>query len=211
MLFCLLDDRARTSTELAAVADVGTSTASAHLDRLARARLVSVSAQGRYRYYRLRSPEVARLLEGMAAVAGSSSPAFIPKTPRGLRAARTCYDHIAGGLGVRLHDRFLEMGWVSREAGGSAYAVTAAGARKLQQIGVDLGALGRTRRKAAYGCLDWSERRFHLGGALGALLLEAALRLKWVSRDLEGRGLTVTARGLRELPAQLGVHPPEGC
>lgn len=198
ILYCLMDDRARTSTELAAVAEVGTSTASTHLERLENARLVTVEAQGRHRYYRLAGPEVGAILEGLSAIAGASSPRFIPRTPNRLRAARTCYDHIAGTLGVRLHDRLLESEWVTRPAGAAAYDLSERGRRKLTELGIDVASLTDRRRRMAYGCLDWSERRSHLGGSLGAALLNLAVGRRWLSRDLEGRALSPTALGRRE-------------
>src|SRR5439155_7778862 len=106
MLYCLADGRARTSTELAIVADVSPSTASVHLQRLRTRRLVKVYAQGKHRYYSLAGANVAAVLEALSVLAGKSGDAFVPNTPNRLRAARTCYDHIAGTLGVSLHDRF---------------------------------------------------------------------------------------------------------
>lgn len=205
MLYCLMDGRARTSTELAAVADVGTSTASAHLDRLLRAGLLRVAAQGRHRYYRLAGPEVGRVLEGLSVLAGASSLRFVPSTPGRLRAARSCYDHIAGALGVRLHDRLLEMEWVSRGGDGGDYAISAIGRSGLLGIGIGAGELEGRRRRVAFGCLDWSERRSHVGGALGAALLNLALRRKWLARELDGRGLAPTPFGRREFKRIFGL------
>lgn len=113
MLYCLVDGRARTSTELAAVADVTPSTASVHLQRLKTQRLVKVFAQGKHRYYSLEGADVAIALESLSVLAGASWGSFGPSTPHRLRAARTCYDHLAGTLGVSLHDRFKALGWLS--------------------------------------------------------------------------------------------------
>src|SRR5713101_6881070 len=110
MLYCLADGRARTSTELAMVAEVSPSTASVHLQRLMTKRLVKVFAQGKHRYYSLEGPNVAAALEALSVLAGGTRNAFVPNTPKPLRAARTCYDHIAGSLGVLLHDRIRTMG-----------------------------------------------------------------------------------------------------
>ena len=152
MLYCLMDDRARTSTELAAIADVGASTASAHLDRLLKARLLKVSAQGRHRYYSLAGPEVGRVLEGLSAIAGTLSPRFIPTTPNRLRVARSCYDHIAGSLGVMLHDRLLDLEWITQDDEDATYALSARGRGKLAEIGIAAGELEGRRRQVAYGC-----------------------------------------------------------
>jgi DNA-binding transcriptional ArsR family regulator len=207
ILYCLMDNRARTSTELAAVANVGASTASAHLDRLLRARLLKVVAQGRNRYHSLAGPEVGRILEGLSSIAGTMSPRFIPNTPDRLRAARSCYDHIAGGLGVALHDQLLRLGWLSGAGKDGAYGVSAKGMQKLGEMGIDAGALEGRRRRLAFGCLDWSERRFHLGGSLGAAILGVALGRKWLLRDLEGRGLALTPFGRQEFRRHFGIDP----
>jgi DNA-binding transcriptional ArsR family regulator len=198
MLYSLMDGRARTGTELSAVADVGTSTASAHLARLVGTRLVKVIADGRHRYYSLGGPDVAQILEGLSAIAGATAPRFEPSTPDRLRAARTCYDHIAGSLGVELHDRLLAMKWISEAGSGGNYAITRKGGAGLAGIGIDSGAFEGCRRRAAYGCLDWSERRCHIGGSLGAEMLKVSLRKRWLIRDLEGRGLSLSALGRQE-------------
>jgi len=113
MLYSLMDGRARTSTELAIVADVSPSTASVHLHRLQSEHLLKVLVQGKHRYYSLEGPNVAAVLEGLSVLAGSPRKKFVPNTPSRLRAARTCYDHIAGTLGVLLHDRFQALRWLS--------------------------------------------------------------------------------------------------
>src|SRR6516162_2494832 len=111
ILYCLLDGRSRTSTELAVVANVSPSTASAHLNRLRRERLIKVFIQGKHRYYSLEGPNVASALEGLSVIAGGSRPKFVPNTPSRLRNARSCYDHMAGALAVAIHNHFKEMRW----------------------------------------------------------------------------------------------------
>jgi DNA-binding transcriptional ArsR family regulator len=194
MLFCLMDGRARTSTELAVVADVSPSTASVHLGRLKEARLVRVSVQGKHRYYSLEGSEVASVLEGLSVLAGGASSKFVPRTPNRLRAARTCYDHMAGTLGVSLHDRLMVQGWLSAD-----YDLTPKGVESLEALGVDVDAARASRRSFAFPCMDWSERRSHVGGAVGAVLLKLALNRKWVVRDLDSRALAITGTGRREL------------
>lgn len=210
MLCCLMDGRARTSTELAIVAEVSPSTASVHLQRLAEQRLVRVAAQGKHRYYSLEGPAVARLLEGLTVLAGDSvrRAKFAPRTPHRLRTARTCYDHLAGTLGVALHDRMQALGWLAADAKRvrGAYDVTAEGAKALASLGVDVEAMRAMRRRFAFACLDWSERRPHVGGALGAALLGVALKRKWVVQDLDSRAVEVTAYGRREIAARFGVR-----
>jgi DNA-binding transcriptional ArsR family regulator len=203
MLYCLLDGRARTSTELGMVGEVSPSTASVHLARLKDYRLVEVLAQGKHRYYRLKDSHVAQALEALSVVAGSGAHKFTPSTPSPLRHARTCYDHMAGEFAVQLHDRLQSVGWVrtadSTDPAIAAYEVSAAGATGLQRCGIDIAELRSSRRRFAYGCVDWSERRPHIAGALGGALLKMALQKKWVARETEGRGLKVTNLGRREL------------
>jgi len=204
MLCCLMDGHARTATELAAVAEVAASTASAHLARLRDERLVSRVAQGKHRYFRLADDDVAAALEGLMVVAGAPRPAFRPNTPDRLRAARTCYDHMAGTAGVALHDRLHAQGWLSGLRSG-AYELTAEGAVALESLGLDLAAAQRARRRFACPCLDWSERRPHLGGALGAACLQLALTRGWVRRELDGRALALTPKARREMPELFGL------
>ena len=201
MLYALADGRARTSTELAMAGGVTPSTASVHLARLLEEGLVVVLPQGKHRYYRLSGPRVARMLEGLSVLAGGSPAALKIGTPAALRAARTCYDHVAGSLGVALHDRICALGWVDE----NSYAVSAAGEKALAGLGVDVNAARASRRRFAYGCVDWSERRPHLGGALGSAVLAAALKRKWVTQALDSRALEVTAQGRREMRAKLGL------
>jgi DNA-binding transcriptional ArsR family regulator len=206
MLCYLLDGRARTSTELAVVAGVSPSTASVHLARLKAQRLVKALAQGKHRYYSLDGAEIAKALEALMVVAGGSRDRFVPNTPSRLRAARTCYDHMAGGLAVSLRDRLEQMRWLSSNSEAvDAYDLTKNGATELEALGVDVGATRSLRRRFAYACVDWSERRPHIGGALGAALRRLVLRRKWVVEDLDSRILTVTRFGRRELLARFGV------
>jgi DNA-binding transcriptional ArsR family regulator len=199
MLYCLLDGRARTSTELGIVGEISPSTASVHLARLREYRLVEALAQGKHRYYRLKDSHVAQVLEALSVVAGSGARQFTPSTPSPLRHARTCYDHMAGEFAVLLHDRLQSLGWVrTADSANGAYEVTAAGAMGLKRFGIDIAGLRSSRRRFAYGCVDWSERRPHIAGALGGALLTMALQKKWVTRETEGRGLNVTRLGQRE-------------
>lgn len=207
MLYCLADGRARTSTELAIVANVSPSTASVHLQRLRAKRLVKVLAQGKHRYYSLEGPNVAAALEALSVLAGGTRNTFIPNTPGPLRAARTCYDHIAGSLGVALHDRIRTMGWLTQDLrDANAYDLSPRGAQGLEALGVDVDATRTMRRRFAFACVDWSERRPHLGGAVGAALLRVALKRKWVSQELDSRILGVTSFGRREMLARFGLR-----
>jgi len=140
------------------------------------------------------------VLEGLSVLAGGPRQKFVPHTPNRLRAARTCYDHIAGTLGVMLHDRMESAGWLS-----GSYDLTLAGIKAFDALGIDVAETRLLHRRFAFGCLDWSERRSHLGGALGAALLELALRKKWLTQELDSRALSVTSLGRRELRARFGL------
>ena len=203
----LLDGHARTGTELAIVAEVTPSTASVHLNRLKEEHLIEVQAQGRHRYFSLGGPKVARALEDLSVLAGGTRDLPAPKASEHLRLARTCYDHIAGTLGVMLHERFTALGWLTAHAtaDGETYEVSASGASAFTALGVDLDTARGQRRRFAYGCLDWTERRYHLGGSLGAALLLLARRRKWVIAELDSRTLRITEQGRREMLSRLGV------
>src|SRR6266699_6496372 len=157
MLYCLVDGRARTSTELAMVADVTPSTASVHLHRLKARRLVRVFAQGKHRYYGLDGANVAAVLEALSVLAGGSRDKFVPSTPSRLRAARTCYDHMAGTAGVSLHDRFKALRWLLAGSNGSdnVYDLTSDGTKAFEALGIDIQATRMLRRRFACACLDW--------------------------------------------------------
>lgn len=205
MLCCLMDGHARTATELAAVAEVAASTASAHLARLKEQRLVDALAQGKHRYFRLAGPEVAAALESLLVLAGAPRGEFRPTTPSRLRAARTCYDHMAGTAGVALHDSLHAQGWLHATAEGGDYELTPEGAVALESLGLDVETARGARRRFACACLDWSERRPHLGGALGAACLQLSLRRGWVRQELDGRALTLTLKAEREMPELFGL------
>lgn len=195
MLCCLMDGHARTNTELAVVGEVSPSTASVHLAKLKEQQLVHVLAQGKHRYYSLAGPEVAAALEALMRVAGLPRPQFVPSTPQRLRMARSCYDHMAGTVAVGMHDYMEKHGWL--EAADSGYQLSAEGTSRLARLGVDTDKVRKARRRFACACLDWSERRPHLGGALGAELLSVLLKKGWVERDLDSRALAITGDGQR--------------
>lgn len=207
ILYSLLDGHARTSTELATVAEVSPSTASVHLARLTAERLIKVLVQGKHRYYSLQGAQVASALEALSVLAGSSHTKFVPNTPNYLRAARTCYDHIAGTLGVGLCDRLKALGWIADSSNyEDAYDLTPRGEKECAALGIDIDATRLLRRRFAFGCLDWSERRSHLGGAMGAALLNVALKRKWVIPEPGSRALSVSAFGKRELLSRFGLQ-----
>jgi DNA-binding transcriptional ArsR family regulator len=212
ILCCLLDGHARTSTELAMIAEVSPSTASVHLARLKDERLVKLLVQGKHRYYSLEGADVARALEALMVVAGSPRSRFVPTTPEPLRHARTCYDHMAGTIAVSLLQGFTQSGWISasrsvaESKSEDALDLTPIGTNALESLGIDIAATRCLRRRFAYACLDWSERKPHIGGALGAALLQTALRRKWVERELDSRVLRITRLGQRELSTRFGIE-----
>ena len=199
ILCALLGGRALTATELAYAAGVTPQTTSGHLAKLAGARLLVPMKQGRHRYYRLAGPHVGQMLEGIMKVAISGPPRFQPRTPADdkLRHARTCYDHIAGVLGVGLAERLTECEHIV--LGDEAGKVTPAGAEFFARLGVDLTAARSKRRLFCRPCLDWTERRPHIGGAVGAALANRCFELKWIERVRGTRALSITPAGRRGL------------
>ena len=198
MLCLLLDGRARTATELAAAAEIGASTASSHFQRLRDQGLVEQAAQGKHRYYRLANGEVARALEALLVVAGAERTPFKPSTPSALREARTCYDHMAGTWRCACTTRcWRASGW--RPTAGLRADPAGRGLARADWRGCGRGAPPPSPLRLP--CLDWSERRPHLGGALGAALLDALTERGWVSRDLDSRALRLTRKGERQFPA----------
>lgn len=208
MLCALMDGRARTSTELAAIAEVTASTASTHLSKLRDQELVQVLAQGKHRYYQLAGEQVASAIEALLHIAAIPTPKFSPTTPQRLRQARTCYDHLAGEIAVGIHDAMLRKAWLLIDAEDSTtYAISEQGRAVFSELGWDLSNIDKSRRKKACACLDWSERKPHLGGALGALLLRYAMQQQWFEADLEGRALSLTSKGKRQLKKLFDVVP----
>ena len=208
MLSALMDGRALSAGELAFAAHVTPQTASAHLSRLVAARLLAAEKQGRHRYFRLASAEVARMIEEISAVAVACAPRYRPAWMRdeGLRSARTCYDHLAGRLGVALAATLVERRHVLLDEDGGA--VTDEGAKFFDDLGLDLAAMSGGRRRFCRPCLDWSERRPHLGGAVGAALARRCFALGWIERVRDSRAVAVTASGRDGFRIRFGVDIP---
>jgi DNA-binding transcriptional ArsR family regulator len=199
ILCALLGGRALTATELAYAAGVSPQTTSGHLGKLFAARLVVLMKQGRHRYYRLAGPHVAQMLESIMNVALTGPPRFQPKSrlDEHMRHARTCYDHIAGVLGVGLAERMSARDLIV--LGDEAGEVTPTGMAFLGKLGVDLSSARNGRRVFCRPCLDWTERRSHIGGAVGAALARRLIDLKWIERVRDSRALTITSAGRRGL------------
>jgi DNA-binding transcriptional ArsR family regulator len=187
ILSALMGGRALTAKELACAASVSPQTTSGHLGKLAGANLVTGVKQGRHRYFRIATPQVAEMLEAIMEVAAAAPPRYRPpsKADDAMRAARTCYDHVAGLLGVRLADRLAERELII--LGAEAGEVTPAGAEFLSKLGVELSAARTRRRLFCRPCVDWTERRPHIGGAVGAALASRLFELKWIVRMRESR------------------------
>ncbi|MGG5820966.1 ArsR/SmtB family transcription factor [Falsiroseomonas sp. HW251] len=203
MLAALLDGRALSAGELAAAAGITPQTASAHLARLSAAGLVSVARQGRHRYHRLASPVVAGLIEGLLELSAAPRPVATGPRDAALRRARTCYDHLAGRLGVAIADALVAGGRI--ELGEEGGAVTEAGAAWLAGFGIALDPAPARGRVWCRPCLDWSERRPHLAGRLGAALCARCFELGWVRRKATGRALEITPAGWLGLRERLGI------
>lgn len=206
-ILCRLQDgRARTAIELARVAGVDPGTTRRGLGMLVRWRLVRVAASGRHRYYSLNEPAVGVALQAQARDTHCAAAPLPTRLPAGLRAARTCYRHLAGTLGVALCARWLELGWLQRAAGYTDdYEVSPAGAAAFGQLGVDLAAVRRQPRRFAYACLDCSERRPHLAGALGDGVFASMTQHGWLRRVPGTRGIAVTPAGRHALRDWCGV------
>jgi DNA-binding transcriptional ArsR family regulator len=205
LLMALIGGRALTATELAGVTGVTKQTISAHLSRLLAAQLIVVQSQGRHRYFRLAGRDVARLLEHLMSVASRDDVGDVRTGPRewALRVARVCYDHLAGELAVRMFDGFEQQKFFRYAADG--VQLSKRGAAYIDAFGIDIAALSQHRRALCRTCLDWSERRHHLAGALGAALLNRFFELDWARRAKSSRAVTFSALGLMEMRRQFGV------
>ncbi len=203
MLQALMDQRARTTGELASLAGIAPSTASEHISRLADARLLTVQAQGRHRYWSLAGPEVAELLEAIMVLTPKPLMPPSPKVSSDLRFLRTCYDHLAGTVAIALYDQLQTNG--SLAISDERIELTPPGAECLQALNIDPDGLRLGRRPLARPCLDWTERRHHLAGALGAALLDMFREQNWVATRREPRALRLTTTGRRELALHFGI------
>jgi DNA-binding transcriptional ArsR family regulator len=212
MLHALMDGRALTASELARVAGITPQTASGRLAQLSEGGLISVLKQGRHRYHRLASPTVADMMESIMRVAAdldtSKAPLFTGPKDKALRAGRTCYDHLAGALGVAIADALVEGGHaeLSDETG----IITESGSTVLSKLGIDVKALAAptaklTTKVFCRPCLDWSERRPHLAGKIGAAICAKSFENDWIHRVQGGRAVALTTKGRLQFRDTLGV------
>lgn len=194
LVLALADGRAHTAKELAFLAGVSAATTSAHLARLLDMKLVAVTPRGRFRYYRIASASVSRMIEAIGSVAADLAPASrLARGDQALRAARTCYDHIAGRLGVSIAESLQARGGLilTDEAG----EVTPSGVSLLETMGIDVDGLRKHRRVFCRPCLDWTERRNHIAGAVGAALCTRFLSLNWIDRLPDTRAVAISKDG----------------
>lgn len=208
MLMALFDGRAQPASTLAYIAGVSPQAASNHLAKLLDGGMVAVEIEGRHRYYRLAKPEIAAALEALAGVSPRIPALHPPLTAEAkrLRAARSCYDHLAGRLGVAITDALLAHGFLVLDDDPKRFAVNGTGKRWFAELGIDIEALKPGRYGVARRCLDWTERRHHIAGPLGARLLKLLLELGWLRRKGIGRCLEVTDAGRMQIRNRLGFE-----
>jgi len=206
MVLALMDGTDLPGAELASRAGIAASTASEHLGRLVAAGFVEARRSGRQRHYRLATREVAAAVEALAAVAPRQPVRTLRAATAAelLREARTCYDHLAGRLGVAFTRALVEAGVLVRRNG--AFSLGPQAEPVLGGLGIDLDALRGERRRLVRGCLDWSERELHVAGALGAALADRVLELGWIERRPGTRSVAVTAEGRRSLERRFGIR-----
>ncbi|WP_422362034.1 ArsR/SmtB family transcription factor [Reichenbachiella sp.] len=201
ILWNLLDGRAYTATELAISADTTAQNISMHLRKLVDAELLSVESQGRHKYYRFARKEVAYAIEGLVNLIPKKEEAKVEQS--GVKYCRTCYDHLAGKIGVMVAEGLCESGFI--KLNDRAFDTTESGLKFFSEFGIDVDHLKKQRRLFAKACLDWSERKFHLAGSLGAALLERMIELGWMRRVKHSRAMVITSEGQRQLYERLKV------
>lgn len=206
ILLELLSGRALPAGELARIAGIKPQTASSHLAKLTEGGLLAVESSGRHRYYRLANREVAQLIEAMNLLAPPRKISSLKQSQDAARLqnARTCYDHLAGKLGVALTDRLLELGFLDVTPD-RQFQVTETGCRQLAAFGLDMESLLRGKRRLVRPCLDWSERRHHMAGALGTALTKRLFELGWITRCPQGRAVQLTEDGAAGLLREFGL------
>ncbi|WAH38052.1 ArsR/SmtB family transcription factor [Alicyclobacillus dauci] len=206
MLLSLLGGKALPASELARLAHISPQTASSHLAKMVSAGLLVLETYGRHRYYRLAGEDVAHALESLNAIAPVKPVRSLRESDqtRALRFARTCYDHVAGELGVALCDRFVELEILSPAE--RDFELSALGADRLEQFGIPVTTLRQERRHFSRKCLDWSERRHHLAGSLGAAMTNRFFELHWIERIPGGRAVRLTPAGRHGLRDEFGME-----
>lgn len=206
MLWSLLDGRAYTATELAIFADISKQSCSNHLLKLVNGGILKVEKQGRHRYYRFVDDKIAQVIESIAYLLPPQSDLSkeTKNEVKGVKYARTCYDHFAGKVGVEITKSMLDIGIIIRAE--EQFSITKTGEQWFGNLGIDINVLRNKKRKFAFPCLDWSERKFHIGGALGAGLLNFMLENDWIRRVQYSRAIIITRQGRTELKKNLNLE-----
>lgn len=202
----LLDGRAYTASELALVSDLSATSVSNHLSKLLNGGIVKVDVQGRHRYYSFANSEVAYVVESMANLSNQKPTSKIDKqlSKNDVKYCRTCYDHLAGKVGVLIADKLISQKII--ELRDKTYVVTEKGNKFFSEFGLELTELQKQRRYFAKACLDWSERKYHLAGSLGNAILEKMLKLDWVRRTKNSRAIVITSVGQNGLRDKFGIE-----
>ena len=205
MLWRLLDGKAYTATDLADFADVSITSASNHLTKLLNARILSVEIVGRYRYYTFARPEIAYAIEAMAQLIEDhiDQSEKVGLQTSGIKYCRTCYDHLAGYVGVKMTQTMVKKSWLIEQE--KIYTVTDKGWKSLSQWDIHASQFTASKRPLTRTCLDWSERKFHLAGQLGAVLLDKMIAQHWFRKKIHTRELLVTSKGTKGLHDWLGL------
>ncbi|MGO0062888.1 ArsR/SmtB family transcription factor [Brevibacillus fluminis] len=208
ILINLIDGKALPASELARCARITPQTASSHLAKLVEGQLLVCESYGRHKYYRLASPDVAHALEALSVIANPAPVRSLRESDqlKQLQYCRTCYDHLAGTVGVALTERLLALEYM--EESGRDFVLRPEGKRHLHDFGVNVEEKPKSRRHFARQCLDWSERRHHLAGSLGASLTDRLFALKWIERQSAGRAARLTAAGREGFAAEFGLVLP---
>ncbi len=206
MLWNLLDGRAYTATELATSANISLQSASGHLKKMTSMNILTVEKQGRHRYFKFANDQVAQVVESMASLIPLTSEYQKIKPPQltNFTYARTCYDHLAGHLGIQITQALLKQQIIKTFE--KEYVVTEYGKKWFQKLGIDIANIKRQKRSFAYQCLDWSERKHHIGGALGASLLEKMTSENWIRKRPHSREVILTSKGKSELKKKLNLE-----
>ena len=204
ILYSLMDGRMIPASELAQKANISPQTASSHLAKLVEGGLLTIEAHGRHRYYKLASSEIATVLEGLAVIAPTVKVNSLRESDqtKKLHYARTCYDHLAGKAGVALADRLVAMNVIEAES----FTLTDDGLHTLQDFGVQLNRSAKSKRPFCRQCLDWSERRFHIAGVVGAAITTRLFELKWIERIPSIRAVSITEAGKQGLTDTFGIN-----
>lgn len=207
ILWVLLDGRAFTATELAIAANTSPQNISMHLNKLLHGGLLAAESQGRHRYYKFAGKDVAYAIEALATLVpqGSIKKDYSDGGDTAVKYCRTCYDHLAGKVGVLMADALIKQGLITSN-NDKTFDVTKKGARWMNELGIDINDLKKERRPLARACLDWSERRHHVAGALGAALLNTMLSLGWVRRVAHSRAMVVTGKGQQAMEKYFKVN-----